>query len=177
VLNLVMAAQSQSTRAALLFAAKSLCLDFSSASPTSILLSHFSSSTRPSAREHGHPSLAPFLGRSFTSRAGVEEYFNMLQQYLTFQDMNFSDYVIDEVDMVVCVRGEARFTWKETGKWWDEMFAYRLGFAEEDGEWKVSQYEVWADSGSLSVLSFGLHVAKDCSRIDRLIVADCGTDI
>jgi hypothetical protein len=47
------------------------------------------------------------------------------------------------------VRGEARFTWKETGKGWDEVFAYRLGFVEEDGLWKVGRYEVWADSGSL----------------------------
>ena len=63
--------------------------------------------------------------------------------------MRFSDYVVDEVERVVCVRGQARFTWKKTEKAWDEVFAYRLGFTEESGEWKVSKYEVWADAGSL----------------------------
>ncbi len=80
----------------------------------------------------------------------MEEYFNLLQQYLTFENMEFSDYVVDEAEKVVGVRGRARFTWKGTGKGWDEVFVYRLGFVgQEDGEWKVSQYEVWADSGSL----------------------------
>jgi hypothetical protein len=143
-----------STRTALLFAAQSLCDDFSAASSTSTLLSHFTTSassepSTPTAYEHGHRSLAPFLGRPFNGRSGVEEYFNLLQKYLTFQKMRFSDYIVDEVEKVVCVRGEARFTWKETGKGWDEVFAYRLGFVEEDGLWKVGRYEVWADSGSL----------------------------
>jgi hypothetical protein len=63
--------------------------------------------------------------------------------------MRFSDYIVDEVEKAVCVRGKASFTWKETGKGWDEVFAYRLGFVEGDGLWKVGRYEVWADSGSL----------------------------
>lgn len=63
--------------------------------------------------------------------------------------MCFKDYVIDEVEKVVCVRGKARFVWKETGKGWHEEFTYRLGFVAKDGRWKVNQYEVWADSGSL----------------------------
>jgi hypothetical protein len=148
----------KTTREALLSAAQSLCNDFSTGSSTSTILSHFTSasstdSTLPTAYEHGHFSLAPFLGRVYKGRPGVEQYFSMLQHYLTFENMMFSDYIIDEVKRIVCVRGEARFTWKETGKGWDEVFTYRLGFAEEDiggkGVWKVSKYEVWADSGSL----------------------------
>lgn len=73
----------------------------------------------------------------------------MLQQYLTFQDMRFSDYMIDEVEKVVCVRGEAKFTWRETAKAWGEVFTYRLQYIEQEGQWKVIRYEVWADSGSL----------------------------
>ena len=73
----------------------------------------------------------------------------MLQRYLTFENMRFSDYVVDEVERVVGVRGQARFTWKETGKGWDEVFTYRLEFAEEGGSWRVSRYEVWADTASL----------------------------
>lgn len=145
-------------RAGLLSAAKSLCDDFSGASSTSTLLSHFSTasapdSNPPTAYEHGHPSLAPFLGQPFLGLAGVEEYFNKVQECLTFENMRFSDYVVDVERSVVCVRGEARFTWKETGKGWDEVFAYRLGLVEEEMQgrrvWKVSVYEVWADSGSL----------------------------
>lgn len=63
--------------------------------------------------------------------------------------MRFSDYAIDEEEKLVFVRGEARFTWKETAKGWDEVFAYRLQYVQEKGEWKVARYEVWADSGSL----------------------------
>lgn len=147
-----------SGRESILSAAKSLCDDFSAASSTSTILSHFITSSAPhssppTAYEHGHPSLAPFLGRPFVGAAGVEEYFDLLQQYLTFQNMKFSDYVVDEVAKVVCVRGEARFTWKKTGKGWDEVFTYRLEMAEEERQggmvWKVGTYEVWADSGSL----------------------------
>ena len=63
--------------------------------------------------------------------------------------MRFCDYVIDEEERVVCVTGEARFTWKETAKGWDEIFVYRLRYVEEGGKWNVIRYEVWADSGSL----------------------------
>ena len=147
-----------STRVALLTAAQSLCNDFSLASSTSTLLSHFSTSSSPessppSACEYGHSSLGPFLGRPFLGRTGIEEYFNLLQQHLTFENMRFSDYAIDETQKIVCVKGEATFTWTETGQSWDEVFTYRLGFMEEQMQgkkvWKIGRYEVWADSGSL----------------------------
>lgn len=139
------------TRALLLSAAQSLCNDFSSASSTSTLLSHFRSDhgALATAYEHGHHSLAPFLGRPFLGRSGVKEYFNMLQQYLTFSDMKFEDYVVDEVEKTVCVTGQARFVWKQTGRGWQEVFAYHLQYVDEDGKWKISRYGVWADSGSL----------------------------
>jgi hypothetical protein len=138
-----------SPRTSLLKAAQSLCDDFSSASSTSTLLSHLSNSPAPTAIEHGDASLAPFLGRAFVGRSGVQEYFNMLQEYLTFENMRFSHYVIDEVEKVVCMRGQARFMWKETQKAWDEVFTYRLQFVEEAEKWRVEKYEVWADTGSL----------------------------
>lgn len=148
-----MADPTTSIRQALLSAAKGLCSDFASAAPTSTLLSHFCSSkfgdNYPRAFEHGHPCLAPFLGRHFFGEVRVREYFDLLQRYLLFSEMSFRDYVVDEVEKVVCVRGQARFVWKETGKGWYEEFIYRLLFAQEGGGWKVSQYEVWADSGSL----------------------------
>ncbi len=141
----------ESVRTALLSAAQSLCNDFSSASSTCILLFHFSrdsssspDSSLPVAYEYDHSSLGPFLGRHFKGRSGIEQYFSLLQQYLDFEDMKFSDYVFDEVERVVFVRGEARFTWKETAKGWDEIFAYRLSYVEEGGKWKVIRYEVWA---------------------------------
>jgi hypothetical protein len=143
----------KSTRSALLSAAQSLCSDFASGSSTDVLLKHFSPNA--TAHEHGNPSHAPFLGTTFTSTEGIEQYFNLLQELLSFTDMAFSDYMVDDVGKVVCVKGSARFTWTTTQKGWNEVYIYRLGFVEgEDGEgrsnaWKVCRYEVWADSGSL----------------------------
>lgn len=75
-------------------------------------------------------------------------------------------------ERVVWVRGRARFTYRQTSKSWDECFVYRLGLLKEgktnglsssDGKqakeesedaWKISRYEVWADSASLSVFLF-----------------------
>jgi hypothetical protein len=65
--------------------------------------------------------------------------------------MRFFDYVVDEAEGVVCVKGQARFVWTGTGVGWEEWFCSRLGMVEEEGEgmggWKVGRYEVWADSG------------------------------
>ena len=133
------------TYTSLLEAAKSLCNAFSSHSTS--LLDHFSSS--PYAFEHGNPALAPFLGREFTGRAGVADYFAQLHKHLSHIDMHFWGYVVDEVEKKVSVSGEAFFTWKATNVVWHENFTYTLEFLEEDGVWKVEYYKVWADSGSL----------------------------
>lgn len=59
--------------------------------------------------------------------------------------MRFGNYLVDEVESKVSVRGEAKFTWISSGQSWDEVFTYVLGFDEER---KVVRYEVWADSGA-----------------------------
>ncbi|MCJ1248645.1 hypothetical protein MMC30_005863 [Trapelia coarctata] len=128
----------------LLSAARAITTAFASHFPS---LSHFSST--PTALEHGHPSLAPFLGRSFRGPEGLAEYFSLLEKYLTYENMRFEDFVVDEMEKVVSVKGMARFVWKETGVGWEECFTYRLGMVEEEGGWKVHVYEVWADSGAL----------------------------
>ena len=48
----------------------------------------------------------------------------------------------------VSVKGKAKFKWIEgigDGNWWNEQFAYILDF---DDEGKVTDYQVWADSGA-----------------------------
>ena len=135
------------TYTSILEAAQSLCNSFSSHS--SSLLDHFSS--LPVAFEHGHPALGPFLGRSFTGREGVTNYFAELQKYLSYEDMKFWDYLVDEIEKKVSVTGKAKFTWTATNIEWSEIFTYTLGFVEEEEEWKVQSYQVWADSGALYV--------------------------
>ncbi len=66
--------------------------------------------------------------------------------------MSFGNYVVDAVARQVSVKGEARFTWKSTGKSWDEVFVYVLAF---DDEMKVLRYEIWADSGAAYLASQG----------------------
>jgi len=52
----------------------------------------------------------------------------------------------------VAVKGKARFTWVETGESWDETFSYALDF---DQERKVTDYQVWADSGAAYLARVG----------------------
>jgi hypothetical protein len=52
----------------------------------------------------------------------------------------------------VSVKGRAKFTWIETGQSWDETFTYSLDF---DDESKVTDYQVWADSGAAFLARLG----------------------
>ena len=146
-----MSFKPEPTRAQLLASAKGLCDAFAAKADVPTLLSHFSSTHQISAFEHGLPALAPFLGRSFTGRAGptsVAAYFELLQKYLTYDHMSFSTWVVDADAQRVSVKGSATFTWTEgegKGQSWDEAFAYILDF---DQSAKVTDYQVWADSGA-----------------------------
>lgn len=52
----------------------------------------------------------------------------------------------------VSVKGRAKFTWVETAQSWDETFTYSLDF---DDELKVTDYQVWADSGAAYLARLG----------------------
>lgn len=140
-------------REALLEAATSFCNAFASQKPPSEVLHHFSSSHDVMVHEHGLARLAPFLGRTFRGRDGVRSYFDIISQNLSYEDMSFSDYVVDPFVHKVSVRGRARFTWTSTSQSWDEVFTYVLAFDKE--ELKVKKYEIWADSGAAYLASQG----------------------
>ena len=139
------------TRSRLLTAASAFCNAFASQAPIDEILSHFSTTHAVSAREHGLPLLAPFLGRQFSGLRGpnsVEAYFQLLQKYLKYEDMSFGHWVIDSEAARVSCQGRAKFIWAEgggEGQYWEEQFAYILDF-DQDG--KVTDYQVWADSGA-----------------------------
>lgn len=140
-------------RTTLLEPAQALCSAFASAASIPELLSHFTSNPLPIAHEHGLPSLAPFLGRTFTGLDGVARYFELVARLLRYEKMEFDpedQWVVDPVAMAVCVRGYARFIWNETGEAWDETFCYRIALAEDaQGRGlKVQEYRVWADTGA-----------------------------
>lgn len=81
------------TRSQLLACAQAFCKGVADKQPLDDLMSQFSSTHLITAHEHGLPFLAPFLGRTFTGRTGpnsVEEYFKLLQKYLTYENMSFS---------------------------------------------------------------------------------------
>ncbi|KAI1413027.1 hypothetical protein F5Y13DRAFT_162329 [Hypoxylon sp. FL1857] len=140
-------------RAELLEAATAFCDSFAQKNPPEEILSHFSSSNDILAYEHGLKALAPFLGREFRGREGVQEYFEIISSRLNYEDMRFADYIVDAAENRVAVRGTAKFTSTATGESWDEVFAYALKF---DDERKVVGYEVWADSGAAYLASKGL---------------------
>ncbi|KAL2860496.1 hypothetical protein BJX68DRAFT_261431 [Aspergillus pseudodeflectus] len=136
---------------------QSLLKAFATGADLPTLLSTFTTSPPPQAHEHGLQSLAPFLGRTFTGRDGITNYFNILNELLGIESMDFDDekeWVVDAENLTVALRGKARFVAKETGEKWDETFAYRISLAEDEGEkgrgggLRVRVYEVWADTGA-----------------------------
>jgi len=62
--------------------------------------------------------------------------------------MGFKEYIVDEGNGKVFVRGTGRFIWTTTGEAWQECFVYLLDFVKGGDEWKVGRYQVWADSGA-----------------------------
>jgi len=143
---------SSDRREQLLAAATSFCEAFAQQKPLADISNHFSASDDVLALEHGLPQLAPFLGREFRGRSGLQEYFSILSSTLSYEKMRFSNFVVDPEVSKVSVRGEARFTWTSTGQGWDEVFTYVLEFDDEN---KVKVYEIWADSGAAYLASHG----------------------
>ncbi|KAI0820327.1 hypothetical protein BC628DRAFT_1397736 [Trametes gibbosa] len=144
-------ASPDTTRTELRNSAQGLCDAFAAQADVDTLLSHFSSTHQISAFEHGLPVLAPFLGRPFAGRSGpssVKTYFQLLQRHLSYTDMSFTGWVVDAPALRVSVKGSAKFTWADgagKGQSWDEQFVYLLDF---DQDAKVTDYQVWADSGA-----------------------------
>ena len=140
------------SRSQLLNAAQGFCTAFADKKEVDEIMSHFSTSHTCSAIEYGESCLAPFLGKRFDGLEAIQSYFTLLSKYLSYKDMSFSEFVIDtEVQKVSC-KGKAKFTWTETGQSWDETFAYMLDF---DDEGRITDYQVWADSGAAYVASKG----------------------
>lgn len=147
-----MSSSSRPSRIRLLASATAFCNAFASQAPIDEILSHFSTTHGVSAKEHGLPLLAPFLGRLFSGLRGgptsVEAYFKLLQKYIRYEDMSFGEWVVDNEAMKVSCKGRAKFIWAEgngEGQSWEEQFAYILDF---DQDAKVTDYQVWADSGA-----------------------------
>jgi hypothetical protein len=86
--------------------------------------------------------LAPFLGRPFND---PKDYFTLISELLTYDNMQFSEYMVDTEARKVNVKGKAKFTWLQTKQSWDEVFTYVLDF---DDQAKITCYQVWADSGA-----------------------------
>ncbi len=81
--------------------------------------------------------------------------------------IDLGEWVIDAENRKVSVRGQARFKWIEgagEGQWWDEQFVYVLDF---DDEAKVTDYQVWADSGAAYLARLGKlnELREVCQRI------------
>lgn len=139
------------------------------------ILSTFTTNPKPLAHEHGLPQLAPFLGRSFHGQEGISNYFGLLSSYLEIENMTFEPeetWIVDESCMAVSLRGTATFTWKQTQQAWEETFFYRIKIAEDvsedsekHGSLKVSEYQVWADTGAAYLASLG-QLQKPDSQID-----------
>jgi hypothetical protein len=139
-------------RQQLLSTAQQFCEAFKSKAEVDAILAFFSSTHHIYAIEHGEPALAPFLGRHFTGAAGIREYFETVNAVLTYENLTFSDFVVDEENRKVALKGQGMFQWRSTKESWDEAFAYILSFDEEG---KIMGYQVWADSGAAYLARIG----------------------
>ncbi|KAF4619418.1 hypothetical protein D9613_005413 [Agrocybe pediades] len=126
-------------------AAEEFCRGFASKKSVDEFLEYFSTTYEVSAIEYGEPVLAPFLGKQFVGKAGLKEYFELIGSLLSYDNVAFSEYVVDCEALKVSVKGKAKFTWISSKQSWNETFTYTLDF---DEEMKVVRYQVWADSGA-----------------------------
>ncbi|KAL4975226.1 hypothetical protein BDW66DRAFT_75014 [Aspergillus desertorum] len=148
------------SRTTLTKATQSLLDPLSTSSDLPTLLNAFTTVPAPTAHEHGLSQLAPFLGRTFTGRDQVEEYFTLLNENLRIESMRFDDekeWAADLETGLVCLKGYARFVSKKSGEGWDEVFIYRIGLVEDEEkkEVKVRSYEIWADTGAAYLAAKG----------------------
>jgi hypothetical protein len=140
------------TRKQLLTSAQQFCGAFSQKEDISTLLLYFSATHQVSVIEHGERSLAPFLGKPFTGLSEVKKYFEAISSLLSYENMAFSEFVVDTDAYKVVLKGKAKFTWLSTKESWDETFVYMLDFDEEG---KVTDYQIWADSGAAYLARIG----------------------
>ena len=140
-----------SSREHLLAAAQAFCNSFANKDDLEKIFARFSASDDVLALEHGLPQLAPFLGREFRGHKGLQEYFQLLSANLSYENMRFSNFVVDEKVSKVSIRGNANFTWTSTGQSWDEVFTYVLEFDEHN---KVKVYEIWAGESTFNTTAY-----------------------
>lgn len=139
-------------RQCLLQSTQQFCDAFACKADIPTILTHFSQSQGVSVYEHGDVALAPFLGRSFEGMEGVKKYFDIIGSLLTYEHLEFGEFVVDTEERKVAVKGRGQFNWLETGESWNETFAYVLDFDEEA---KVVRYQIWADSGAAYLARIG----------------------
>ncbi|OEU08587.1 hypothetical protein FRACYDRAFT_249480 [Fragilariopsis cylindrus CCMP1102] len=139
---------SNSSREELLRSTKELCNVFANHGTIEEIISCFSSKGQ---------SNTPFIGRSFYGIQGITDYFTIISNTLEYENMYFYDYTVDIETKVVSVRGKAKFIWKSTKKYWNEIFIYRI---QLDNEYKILIYEVWADTGAAYLASQSINQAR-----------------
>ena len=83
------------SRNQLLHTAQTLCSDFAAKKDVDTLLGHFSRTHQCTAIEHGEQCLAPFLGRPFVGLDAIKSYFEQLAVLLTYENMHFSEWIVD----------------------------------------------------------------------------------
>ncbi|KDR83460.1 hypothetical protein GALMADRAFT_644829 [Galerina marginata CBS 339.88] len=138
------------SRAEVLNSAQHFCNAFAERKSIDEILSLFSTTHEASAIEYGAPILAPFLGRPFVGVSEIKQYFELIGSLISYEDIAFSEYVVDIEALKVSVKGRGKFTWLSTSRSWNETFTYTLDF---DAELKVVRYQIWADSGSAYLAS------------------------
>ncbi|KAJ2933454.1 hypothetical protein H1R20_g3636, partial [Candolleomyces eurysporus] len=153
------------TRSELLKAAVTFCTSFSQGKDVESILALFSTTHPVTAVEHGDPSLAPFLGRTFEGKEGVKRYFEVIGSLLSYKNISFGEHVVDAEERKVAVKGKGTFTWIETGKAWDETFAYVLDFDENA---KLTRYQIWSDTGSAYLASKGGVEGQRVTKADKV---------
>ncbi|KAJ6585471.1 hypothetical protein B0H19DRAFT_981654 [Mycena capillaripes] len=110
----------------LLFAAEVLFLDLSAATPSDILIGHFSS-TKEVVIQHA-PALCP---HPFTSRLtglnAVRSYFDLLATHWIRSDTKIHTRSVVDTNQVA-VNASVQWTWRSSGRSWREDFLCTLDY-------------------------------------------------
>jgi hypothetical protein len=93
------------SRQELLYKARTFCGAFANYSSPDVILAMFSPTHPICTVEHGLSRLAPFLGKKFEGKEGIQKYFETIGSLLSYKNMAFSEYVVDSQAMKVSAKG------------------------------------------------------------------------
>jgi hypothetical protein len=139
---------------------------FSTDTPPLILLSYFST-THPITIQHC-PAKCPTPHTSILRGPNaVRSYFDLLATHWTRSNLTSHAVAVDPYSRRVIVKGSVNWTWKKSGRSWQEDFSCTLVFDDSD-PLKIANFVVKTENGAKACVMQAVDVdtKRDRSRIE-----------